>query len=762
MQIIRSSVLNLFSIYSVLLYWKHNNSKDIFMKKIFLSSVVATLPVFALFLFSCSISSKKSDRNPSSENSELENLYLSRFQLELLHERYDYLKAVSDKKIKNQNIEYDLNLTDSVDKELAQVSEKIKSKNADYLQKSSQYKDLLAQGKISSPALGFASFNSAWRKANQVFLLHDMESYVSPKIRYYQLLETDEIRIDLHNYFSSWVKNVGPVREDSVSTGEGGTGQQQYYLQASVQCEGPYKFNGKSKSATSEEKFYWYDQINNGQSLSISVNKNSKTCTLKFKNIENQKIGAVYFKPHENSVLEQFSNKFEVCGLTQQEDLKGPEKFFFESQNPRLTCPVEVSSYRTLPIPIETFNTKVEALIGQKIPAHFWNNRTPFSQFDMSKAPKLDAIFISYLVFRNDYFGRTIAELLKWHAARGTQVYVMASKVIKTSKDTQMFLDMMTASPNIQVQEYAYATRSGLGLKDMFDQLHRTLHAKLFITYSKSQPELNKAWVGGRNIHDGFAFEQMPKSVSDDIVNYGKDDAWAFWRDYESIIYDPAFVEKMIVQFATLWNRDSESLYVRNSVLNLKSNTPVTVDLNRNVARHILTIPYNDQMNLEAFFVSMVDSAEKELMFSTPYFRLTDKLLESFRRAIARGVKIKMITRLDLKGDTIDWLLSDVNKAGVNKFLNQIEVYEYAAANEILHSKIVLVDGKMSFFGGVNLNKRSFYHDIENGILTLGTKEYKKILQVYDSYFKQARKITEKQQTAFWKQAILQIFDKEF
>lgn len=721
------------------------------------------LPILMFLISSCSMKSKVSEREPSSENSELEQVYLSRLQLELLHERYDYLKAVSDKKPKNQNIEYDLNFKDPVEKELAQTSEKIKLQNADYLKKSTKYKDLLAQGKAKSPVEGFANFNLPWRKGKEVFLLHDFESYLSAKIRYYQLLETDETQIDIHNYFHSWVRNVGPMREDSASVGEGGgSTQQQYYLQATIQCEGPYRLNGKIKSASVEEKFYWYDQINYGQSLSLAVNKNSKTCTLKFKNPENQKVGTVFFKPYENSILEQFSNKFEVCGLTYQDDLKGPEKFFYESQNPRLTCPAQVSRYQPLPTPIDTFNTKVESLIGQKIPAGFWKNRTPFTQFDMSKAPKFDAIFISYLVFRNDYFGRTIAELLKWHAARGTQVYVMASKVIKTSKDTQMFLDMMSSSPNIQVQEYAYSTRSGLGLKDMFDQLHRTLHAKMFITYSKAQPELSKAWIGGRNIHDGFAFEQMPLNTPDDIVNYAIDDSWAFWRDYEAIIYDANFIEKMIVQFATLWNRDRESLYVRNSVLNFKTDKPVTVNLDQNVARHILTIPYNDQMNLEAFFVSMVDSAEKELMFSTPYFRLTDKLLESFRRAINRGVKIKMITRLDLKGDTVDWLLSDVNKAGVNKFLNQIEVYEYTAVNEILHSKIVLVDGKMSFYGGVNLNKRAFYHDIENGVLTLGIPEYQKIHIIYDNYFKQARKITEKQQTSFWKQAILQIFDKEF
>ncbi len=699
----------------------------------------------------------KSDREPNSAT-DLDGVYLNKLNTDLLTEHVNYLSTVQKRKSVDKNTELDLNFIDSIETELSNTKIELDQKlslRATNIQTTSE----------RSLQPRFSQFNKKWRKAKQTFLLHNLDLYQTPRIRTYQFSEADEVELSLNNYFYSWQHNLGAVDKDQDTQSFDGVVKNQHYLLAQFSCSGSYKFGSKNKPAGSIEKLMWYDQLSNGQRPTVTLNRDSGICEFRFKNPVNQKIGSVKFVPNTNSMIDQASSRYEACIQEDVSELSGPEKFFYGSDNSRLTCPVAVGAYEMLPIPQQTMESKIEALIGQKVPADFWTAQTPFYKFNMSRAPKFDALFISYLVFRNDFFGRTITELLKWHAQRGTEIYIMNSKVIAVSKDSQMFLDLTAQYPNVHVQEYAYKTRSGLGLKDMFDQMHRTLHAKMFITYSKSDKKLNRAWIGGRNIHDGFAFEKLPKVNTSEIVDYSKDDSWAFWRDFESIISDQHLVDQIISQYATLWNRDSDTLFVRDSVLNLKSKKHMSVadiDLNKPVARHILTIPYNDNMNLEKFIASMIDSAEKEIIFSTPYFRPTEQLSKAFVRAAQRGVKVKMITRLDLKGDTIDWLLSDVNKAGVNQFLNQIEMYEYTAANEILHSKVFLIDGKMSFFGGVNLNKRSFYHDIENGILTLGTDLNVEMKTVFDTYFAKSKQITGKLKTAYWKQIIIGIFDKEF
>jgi cardiolipin synthase len=722
--------------------------------KIYRPYILRLFVLFSVFYTACT-NLPITQRVPNS-NADLDAVYLNKIDIDLLKERIAYLSEVLKRKKNIKSTERDLNFTTPVETELNQLKSELNKKL-------SQQKQDTQTNIESSLEPRFSMFQKKWRIAKQNFLLHNMDLYLTPRFRTYEFSEADVVELSLNNYFYSWTHNKGPEDKSQLSPLD--QQNNQHYLMAEFSCPGSYKFGSQIKNDGHVEKFYWYDQFNNGQSISVTLDRSSGNCQLRFKNPDTGKIGSVEFKSNTNSMIDQVSYRYESCVQDDVRQLSGPEKFFYGSENSRLTCPVAVTPYKRLPIPQQTLESKIEALIGQKVPKDYLTSRNPFYKFDMSKAPKFDAIFISYLVFRNDLSGRTIAELLKWHSLQGTEVYIMASKVIKTSKDTQMFLDMMAQYPRIHVQEYAYTTRSGLGLKDMFDQLHRTLHVKMFITYSKTDSALNKAWIGGRNIHDGFAFENIPQVNTPDIVDYTKDDTWVFWRDFESIISDQHLVDQMVSQYATLWNRDSETLYVRDTVLNLKSYRqihPADIDLNHPVARHILTIPYNDDMNLEKFIASMIASAEKEIIFSTPYFRPTKRLSEAFQHAAERGVKIKMITRLNLKGDTLDWLLSDVNKSGVNKFLNQIEMYEYTSESEILHTKVFLIDGKMTFFGGVNLNQRSFYHDLENGILTLGTDFNNEMTQILNTYFAGAKKISEKQKVSFWKKILIGIFDKEF
>ena len=137
--------------------------------------------------------------------------------------------------------------------------------------------------------------------------------------------------------------------------------------------------------------------------------------------------------------------------------------------------------------------------------------------------------------------------------------------------------------------------------------------------------------------------------------------------------------------------------------------------------------------------------------------------MESLKKAVNRGVKLSIITRLDLEGDTIDYILSEVNKNDVNRFFKRGEVLEFVAPKNILHSKIVLIDKKLSIVGSVNLNQRSFFHDTENSLMIWSGDFYNTMNNVLESYSKdnKSRKITEKLKTNFWKQIVIKAFAKE-
>ena len=177
--------------------------------------------------------------------------------------------------------------------------------------------------------------------------------------------------------------------------------------------------------------------------------------------------------------------------------------------------------------------------------------------------------------------------------------------------------------------------------------------------------------------------------------------------------------------------------------------------------RTFVSVPFKDSMALETQYIKMIDSAEKEINISTPYFHVTDSILAALTRASDRGVKIRLITRLDLEGDTADFILSEVNKGSINKIMGKVQVFEYTTKGKILHSKLFLIDDKFVMMGSVNLNKRSFYHDIENAVMVYGQGFNQKMNAIYEDYLKESVELTEKQKLTFWKQMIIKFAETE-
>jgi len=327
---------------------------------------------------------------------------------------------------------------------------------------------------------------------------------------------------------------------------------------------------------------------------------------------------------------------------------------------------------------------------------------------------------------------------------------------------------LQESSNNIKLQEYRYdSSRNGGGISDLFSEYHRTMHVKLLITLGPNEKD-NMVFFGGRNIHDGFVFKEAPDySAFPDMVQYGsgKDENFAHWRDFEVKVASKLLAEKVASHYLTLWERDSQNFSMRSLNQNIAINKYVDENYfeNENVSmiRHFVSVPYKDDEALERFYVSLFDSAEESLRLSTPYFHLTKPLGKALERAVARGVKVSVITRIDLKGDTADAILSEVNKGTINKFLKKIKIYEYTVPSEILHSKLVLIDNKFSFVGSVNLNKRSFIHDMENGIMIYNKSYNQKMNKIMDGYQANAREVNEKQKLTLWKEIIVGIFSKE-
>jgi phosphatidylserine/phosphatidylglycerophosphate/cardiolipin synthase-like enzyme len=623
------------------------------------------------------------------------------------------------------------------------------------------------QLKANRPLTQWSDFNHDWRKQKERLVINNPENYL--------LNDGEIVRTFSMDLFGTTDYQLGIVNKAWVPNAESGKNDFRRFFEANIKCDDDFKIKktlfSKSVPKNKEISFRINEQINNSPNVILHFNQKVSHCEITFKNPESPEktygVRLVSDKSHDNKVAE-YKNKFQTCLMPNPSELQGVEKLFLTSKYNSMTCANEVSDIQTLEDPIDGLKVKAESLLGQDLPANFIKDLNPYAPLDFSKAPKLKMILISYLVFRHDFYGAVIARLAKWHAEHGTQVKILMSDVIANAKDRLLLHDLVESTENIKLQEYRYDSEEG-GIWDHISELHRTMHVKLFVTIAEN-PTDNVVFIGGRNIHDGFVFMTTPDhSNFPNLIQYGKgkDENYAPWRDYEMKIRSKDLAEEIASHYMTLWQRDSESFYLRSINQNIVTSTkadPNYFDRADNTAmvRHFMSVPYKDESALENFYVDVFDSAQKTVRLSSPYFRPTKKLSEAMERAVARGVDISLITRIDLKGDTFSIILSEVNKAGINGFLNKIKVYEYTEPGVILHSKIVLVDDKLSLIGSVNLNKRSFVHDMENSMMIYSPSYNKKMNEILDVYKLQTNEVTEKQKIAFWKKVVIGLFDKEF
>lgn len=689
----------------------------------------------------------------------------------------DYLKAEEKKLIALvKNAPKDQGAT-SDENRLSEVTAKIKNAERKLLSLGELSQGEAQDLQIGVPVSQWGEIKKNWRRQVEKLVIIKPDNYALEQgqiVRRFSLdlSGTSEYQLGIVNKF--WApkakKNGNPIEDESSS-------DPRRFFEAAIKCDNDFKIKKaiftKRVSKNKNIKFRIYEQSNNSPKVTIHLDQKIGSCDLFFKNPE--KPDALYGVKlvsdlHEAGQIAEIKNRFEQCILPDASELKGVEKFFLTPKYNSMTCADIVSDLKTLEDPIDGVRSKAETLLGQNLPDDFVINANPYAELDFSKAPKLNAILISYLVFRHDFYGTLIARLAKWHADRGTQVRIINSAVIANKKDRVLLSGLVESSNNIKLQEFRYDSEGG-GLWDHLSELHRTMHVKLLITLADN-PSDNVVYIGGRNIHDGFVFVKTPDhSDFPELIQYGSakgsDEGFAPWRDYEMRIKSKSLATQIASHFMTLWQRDSQSLYVRS--INQNTVTKRIADPkyferegSSSLIRHFMSVPYKDDDALEKLYIDVFDSAEKSIRLSTPYFRPTKKLGNAMERAVARGVEITLITRIDLSGDTAAIILSEVNKAGINRFLKKIKIYEYTEPGVILHSKVILVDGKLSIIGSVNLNKRSFVHDMESGVMVYNQAYNQKMNDILDVYHQQSREVTEKQKIALWKKVVIGLFDEEF
>ncbi len=501
------------------------------------------------------------------------------------------------------------------------------------------------------------------------------------------------------------------------------------------------------------------------------------SCILNVRDPRRPELGwrTIYLKPESNAdLVAGLRQRADTCLLPMPMGFSGPEAFFLNAKFQALSCPETIPAPVSVSNEIDALKAKVRLITGHELTDEEISlgddaKRDPRRPLDMSNAPEFDALFVSSLVFRSDFIGQTVARALAYHADRGTKVYILTSDATQLDKDRVLLYRLVAQHPNMKLQEYRFDAPGGAPKRQAISGLHKVNHVKLIVGISSKTPERSFVVTGGRNIHDGFIFRNPDYKHIPELVNYAAgEDTTAFWRDYDAYIVSHDFAQTVGAHLLTLLGRDGKSNQPRNLASSVRVQSPAeprSIHDQRHWVRHLMSSPATDGRALEDFYANLLDSARETVHLSSPYFRPTPKIVEAFNRAIDRGVKIEIITRLNLKGDVAGEFLGQVNKAGVNQFFDRAKIFEWIEPDVILHTKTTIVDGKLALVGSLNLNQRSFIHDLENAILVYNDAEDgypKELIRMLKGYQGKSRHIDKAEKQTWWIKYIMNAVREEF
>ncbi len=163
------------------------------------------------------------------------------------------------------------------------------------------------------------------------------------------------------------------------------------------------------------------------------------------------------------------------------------------------------------------------------------------------------------------------------------------------------------------------------------------------------------------------------------------------------------------------------------------------------IAQAIGTGPESTYSAMPELFSTLMFSARRELVITTPYYVPDDFMQASLCSSARRGVATTLIlpARNDNRfvGATSRSYYSELLDAGVC-------IYEYVGG--LLHTKSLTVDGELTLIGSANMDRRSFDLNFENNILFYDRALTQSVCDRQKEYIAQARRITQ-EEVAAWR-----------
>jgi len=353
---------------------------------------------------------------------------------------------------------------------------------------------------------------------------------------------------------------------------------------------------------------------------------------------------------------------------------------------------------------------------------------------------------LQYFLMKNDTAGLVMTNALLKAADRGVRVRFLLDDIFTTAEDRVLLL--INKHPNIEVRLFNPISRSGFSTLNFFGdfkQANRRMHSKSFTVDNQISV------VGGRNIADEY-FDLKTEFVfiDFDVMAMGPIAAEIstsfdeFWNHSRAVPMDQIAASKVDEDLETVRASIEEEFNgIYDTVYKHALNSKLFQDIMEETqpmfpakARVLSDSPdklineiSEEQMQLATDLREVLLSAEKEVVFISPYYVPGAGGVQLVRNLVDKEVRVIILTNSLASSNHVPVhsgyarYRKDVIRAGA-------ELYEARAnaARELsdtdegpntltLHTKAFLIDRRYLFVGSMNLDPRSIEINAEMGLL---------------------------------------------
>lgn len=297
--------------------------------------------------------------------------------------------------------------------------------------------------------------------------------------------------------------------------------------------------------------------------------------------------------------------------------------------------------------------------------------------YDLEHAERY--IFMEYFIVDEGSMWNRILEILKKKAAQGLDVRFMYDDIGSV----------------FNVPKYYWREIESYGIKCMaFNQV-----VPFLATIFNNRDHRKITVIDGKIAHTGGY------NLADEYINVTH--RFGVWKD-SGVRLEGDGAWSLTVMFLQMWNffRYSETSYV-----NYKPDADFS-DIEDGYVQPYKSSPLSGKNVGEELYIQMINDARDYIYIFTPYLIVCSELMTSLKLAAKRGVDVRIVTPAIPDKKSIYKMTQSSYK---ELLLSGVRIYQYTPG--FIHSKTLLVDGRLASVGSINLDNRSFYHHFECGAL---------------------------------------------